>query len=85
MREHIEKLKLERKVLKAKLESINRIIDGSYGNRDYFARKKLYYDKMSKIRKEIYKIEKKIEFLINLKDKMEKINEEQISKSNINK
>ena len=84
MHEYLIKLKNEKKDLKNKMNIINRFIDSSFGKKDYFVRKRKYYDELSKIRKKIYIINKKMEFVINLKSCMESKNEEQIIKIDFN-
>lgn len=85
MREYLLKLQEEKKILKKKLENINKIIDGSFGYRDYFAQKHYFYDKALEIRSKITIINNKIGFTINLHETIERKKlEEKIHKSNFN-
>lgn len=85
MREYLLKLQEEKRILKKKLEIINKIIDSSFGYRDYFAQKHLFYDKVRDLNKHINLINHKLVFAINLKETIERKKvEEQKSKSNFN-
>lgn len=82
MGDYLYKLIEEKKDLERKLQKYNTIIDSSFGKKDYFARKNMYYDKMEDIRKQIKKLSKKIDFALNLSDVLErKSYEEQTGKS----
>ena len=71
MGDYLYKLIEEKKELEKKLQKYNTIIDSSFGKKDYFARKSMYYDRMEDLRKQIKKLSKKIDFALNLSDVME--------------
>lgn len=85
MREYLKRLIREKKDLQIKRDNINGIVDSSLGKRDYFIKKYKYFWKIRDINIRIKEINKKIEFVINLKSVMEEKNEKQIIKSNFYK
>lgn len=76
MHEYLKRLIGEKKDLQKKRDSINLIIERSLGKKDYFIRKHKYFWKIRDINTRIKEINKKIEFVINLKSIMERKNEE---------
>lgn len=84
MGEYIYKLIEEKKELQKKIKKYNSFVDSGFGKKDYFARRHATYGKVEKLRKRIDYLNKKIEFMLNLSDIIErKIYEEQINKSDI--
>lgn len=75
MHEYLKRLIGEKKDLQIKRDSINLIIEKSLGKKDYFIRKHKYFWRIRDINIRIKEINKKIEFVINLKDIMERKNE----------
>lgn len=75
MHEYLKRLIGEKKDLQIKRDSINLIIEKSLGKKDYFIRKHKYFWKIRDINIRILEINKRIEFVINLKDIMERKNE----------
>lgn len=75
MHEYLKRLIGEKKDLQIKRDSINLIIEKSLGKKDYFIRKHKYFWKIRDINIRISEINKRIEFVINLKDIMERKNE----------
>lgn len=75
MHEYLKRLIGEKKDLQIKRDSINFIIEKSLGKKDYFIRKHKYFWKIRDINIRILEINKRIEFVINLKSIMERKNE----------
>lgn len=75
MHEYLKRLIGEKKDLQKKRDSINLIIESSLGKKDYFIRKHKYFWRIRDINIRILEINKRIEFVINLKDIMERKNE----------
>ena len=75
MHEYLKRLIGEKKDLQKKRDSINLIIERSLGKKDYFIRKHKYFWRIRDINIRIKEINKKIEFVINLKSTMERKNE----------
>lgn len=75
MHEYLKRLIGEKKDLQKKRDNINFIIERSLGKKDYFIRKHKYFWKIRDINIRISEINKRIEFVINLKDIMERKNE----------
>lgn len=75
MHEYLKRLIGEKKDLQIKRDSINLIIEKSLGKKDYFIRKHKYFWRIRDINIRILEINKRIEFVINLKDIMERKNE----------
>ena len=75
MHEYLKRLIGEKKDLQKKRDSINLIIEKSLGKKDYFIRKHKYFWRIRDINIRISEINKRIEFVINLKDIMESKNE----------
>lgn len=75
MHEYLKRLIGEKKDLQKKRDNINFIIEKSLGKKDYFIRKHKYFWKIRDINIRILEINKRIEFVINLKDIMERKNE----------
>ena len=84
MGEYIYKLIEGKKELQKKIQNYNSFVDSSFGKKDYFARRHSTYEKIYKLRKRINYLNKKIDFMLNLSDAIErKVYEEQISESDI--
>lgn len=75
MHEYLKRLIGEKKDLQKKRDNINFIIEKSLGKKDYFIRKHKYFWKIRDINIRISEINKRIEFVINLKSIMERKNE----------
>ena len=75
MHEYLKRLIGEKKDLQIKRDSINFIIEKSLGKKDYFIRKHKYFWRIRDINIRISEINKRIEFVINLKSIMERKNE----------
>lgn len=75
MHEYLKRLIGEKKDLQKKRDNINFIIERSLGKKDYFIRKHKYFWRIRDINIRILEINKRIEFVINLKDIMERKNE----------
>lgn len=75
MHEYLKRLIGEKKDLQKKRDSINLIIESSLGKKDYFIRKHKYFWRIRDINIRILEINKRIEFVINLKSIMERKNE----------
>lgn len=75
MHEYLKRLIGEKKDLQKKRDNINFIIESSLGKKDYFIRKHKYFWKIRDINIRISEINKRIEFVINLKSIMERKNE----------
>lgn len=75
MHEYLKRLIGEKKDLQKKRDNINFIIERSLGKKDYFIRKHKYFWKIRDINIRISEINKRIEFVINLKSIMERKNE----------
>lgn len=76
MHEYLKRLIGEKKDLQIKRDNINMIIEKSLGKKDYFIRKHKYFWRIRDINIRILEINKRIEFVINLRDIMERKNEE---------
>ena len=83
MHEYLKRLIREKKDLQTKRDNINKIVDSSLGKRDYLIKKYKYFWKIRDINIGIKEINKKIEFVINLKSVMEAEYEKQIIEGNI--
>lgn len=75
MHEYLKRLIGEKKDLQIKRDNINLIIEKSLGKKDYFIRKHKYFWRIRDINIRISEINKRIEFVINLKSIMERKNE----------
>lgn len=75
MHEYLKRLIGEKKDLQKKRDNINFIIERSLGKKDYFIRKHKYFWRIRDINIRISEINKRIEFVINLKSIMESKNE----------
>jgi hypothetical protein len=75
MHEYLKRLIGEKKDLQIKRDNINLIIEKSLGKKDYFIRKHKYFWRIRDINTRILEINKRIEFVINLKDIMERKDE----------
>lgn len=75
MHEYLKRLIGEKKDLQKKRDNINLIIEKSLGKKEYFIRKYKYFWRIRDINIRILEINKRIEFVINLKEVMERKNE----------
>jgi len=72
MREYLQKLLNEKRDLQLRLNNYNDIIDAYFGTPEYFKLKKIYYGRTKELQNKIKKVKKKIDFITNLKNKMER-------------
>ena len=72
MREYLQKLLNEKRDLQLRLNNYNDIIDAYFGTPEYFKLKKIYYGRTKELQNKIKKVKKKIDFINNLKNKMER-------------
>ena len=70
MREYLQKLLNEKKDLQLRLNKYNDIIDAYFGTPEYFKLKKIYYNRIKQLQDKIKQLKKKIDFIMNLKNKM---------------
>ena len=72
MREYLQQLLNEKRDLQLRLNKYNDIIDAYFGTTEYFKLKKIYYGRTKELQNKIKKVKKKIDFITNLKNKMER-------------
>lgn len=70
MREYLQKLLNEKRDLQLRLNKYNDIIDDYFGTPEYFKLKNIYYDRTKQLQDKIKQLKKKIDFIMNLKNKM---------------